>query len=325
MIVAIAAAVLACLAFATAGPRMAALLPPAAAVRLLVPTAVVSAGTGVFVLATVTFTGLGQLSELTNFVAWSPRRLHALTPIPPVASVVAGALLLPIAVWTARATGRSVRALWLAHRTCRHLDNYRRFDDRHDVPVVVVENPEPDAYTLTGFSARVVVTTGLLAALEPEGQRILLAHEHSHRRHRHTWWTLAADLAAAVNPLLRPTARAIRHATERWADEDAAATTDRRRVAATIAHVALLRTRPGPPVPSPAQAAAAATGGQVPRRVEALLRPAPTMRAHHLTALAALILAVLLGAAAVEHTGETLFERAEQPAASQHLAAVAHR
>ena len=74
---------------------------------------------------------------------------------------------------------------------------------------------------------------------------MLIAHEQSHRAHRHTWWTLAADLAAAVNPPLRPTARGVRDATERWADKDAARITDRRLVAATIARVALLHTLPG--------------------------------------------------------------------------------
>ncbi|GIH15967.1 hypothetical protein [Rugosimonospora africana] len=62
--------------------------------------------------------------------------------------------------------------------------------------------------------------------------------------------------------LLRPTARAIREATERWADEDAARDNDRRLVAETIAQVALL----GRDSPAPG-AVARATGGQVPKPV----------------------------------------------------------
>jgi beta-lactamase regulating signal transducer with metallopeptidase domain len=179
---------------------------------------------------------------------------------------------------------------------------------------VVVDSDDLQAFTLPGISGRIVVTTGLLAALDRDGRRVLLAHEQSHRTHRHTWWTLAADLAAAVNPLLRPTAAAVRHATERWADEDAAT------VAATIAQVALLHTHP------PASAAvAAATGGQVPQRVQALLRPPPRIQARHVGVLAALILAVLLGAFAVQRTGETLFEHPKQPAATWNVASAPTR
>jgi Zn-dependent protease with chaperone function len=303
---AVIAALIACLAFAAAGPRLARVLTPAAAVRLLVPAALLAAGAGVFVLGTVTFTWLGQLAEVAEFGHWSPQRLQALNPIPPVASLIAGGLLLPIAVWTISSVARTVQGLWIAQRTCRQLDN------PDGSPIVVMDSTDPDAFTITGVTARTVVTTGILAALDADGRRILLAHERSHRAHRHTWWTLAADLAAAINPLLRPTAHAIRHATERWADEDAAATADRRRVAATIAQVALLRTqRPKP------STTAAATGGSVPQRIQALLRPPPRTRTRYLGVLAALILALLLGALAVAHTGETLFEQAKQPATAR--------
>jgi Zn-dependent protease with chaperone function len=312
---AVIAALVACLAFAVAGGHLARVLPPAAAVRLLVPAALLAAGCGVFALGTVAFPWLAQATEVARFVTWSPQRLHALNPIPPAVGIIAAALLVAAAAWTLCSLGRTVRALWVADRTFRHLDGQR------GSPVVVVDSADLQAFTLPGITGRIVVTTGLLAALDRDGRRVLLAHEQSHRTHRHTWWTLAADLAAAVNPLLRPTAAAIRHATERWADEDAAtAIADRRRVAATIAQVALLRTHP------PASTAvAAATGGQVPQRVQALLRPAPRMRARHLGVLTALVLAVLLGAFAVQRTGETLFEHAKQPAATWHVASAPMR
>jgi hypothetical protein len=115
---------------------------------------------------------------------------------------------------------------------------------------------------------------------------------------------LAADLAAALNPLLRPTAVAVRQATERWADEDAAQMCERRRVAATIAQVALLSMGAGRP------AAAEATGGQVPARVQALLRPPPRLRVRYLAVAHTLVLAVLVGSVAVWHDGESLFEHA---------------
>ena len=290
MNIAVIAALVACLAFVAAGPHLARVLPPPATVRLLVPAALLAAGGGVFTLGTVAFTWLAQATEVARFVTWSPQRLHALNPIPPAVGIAAAALLLAAAAWTLRSLGRTIRALWVAHRTGRHLDDHR------GSPVVVVDSPDLQAFTLPGISGRIVVTTGMLAALDPDGRRVLLAHEQSHRTHRHTWWTLAADLAAAVT------------------------TADRRRVAATIAQVALLRTHP------PASAtAAAATGGQVPQRVQALLRPPPRIQARHVGVLAALVLAVLLGAFAVQRTGETLFEHAKQPAATWNVASAPTR
>jgi Zn-dependent protease with chaperone function len=301
---AVIAALAACLTFAVVGPYLGRTLPPAAAVRLLVPAALLAAGGAVFVVATVAFTLVGQLAEVAEFGRWSPHVLHVLDPIPAPVAVAAGALLLAAAGWTVGNAWRTGRALRMAYRLGRALD------DHSGSPVVVVDNPQPDAFTTPGLRARIVVTTGMLAALDPPGRRVLLAHEQSHRAHRHTWWILAAELAATVNPLLHTTARAVRDATERWADEDAARLSDRRLVAAPIAQVALLGARPA------STTMAAATGGRVPRRVAALLHPPPRLRARHLVVLAAVTLAVLLGAFAVERTGEALFEHARTPAAA---------
>jgi Zn-dependent protease with chaperone function len=306
MNVAVGAALTACLVFAAAGPYLAWVLPPSAAVRLLVPAALLSASCAVFVLATVAFTLIGQLAEVAEYGRWSAHALHVLDPVPAPAAVAACGLLAAAAGWTLRNVWRTGRALMAAQRLCREMDA-----DPAGSHVVVVDDPRPDAFTTPNLRARIVVTTGMLAALDPPGRRVLLAHEQSHRAHRHTWWVLAAELAAAVDPLLRPTARAVRDATERWADEDAARVTDRRLVAATIAQVALLGARP-----TPATAAAAATGGRVPRRVAALLHTPPRLRPWQLFVLIAVTTAVLLGALAVERTGEKLFEHARRPAAT---------
>jgi hypothetical protein len=300
---AVLAALAACVAFAAAGRYLARALPPEAAVRLLVPTAVLSAGCAVFVTGTVAFTLIGQLTEIAEVGRWSAHALHVLDPIPPVLAVAAATLLAIGATWTVGNLWRTGRGLLAAHRLGQHLD------DHNGSPVVVVDSSQPDAFTTPGLRSRIVVTTGMLAALDPPGRQVLLAHEHSHRTHRHTWWILAAELAAAVNPLLRPIASAVRDATERWADEDAARFSDRRLVAATIARVALL----GSNSPAPSMAAAA-SGGRVPGRVAALLRPAPRLYPRHLFILIAVTTAVLVGAFAVERTGEALFEHAKRPA-----------
>jgi beta-lactamase regulating signal transducer with metallopeptidase domain len=119
---------------------------------------------------------------------------------------------------------------------------------------------------------------------------------------------LAAELAAAINPMLRPTTATIAHAVERWADEDAArAVGDRRLVARTLARAALLQHHPSQTAPS---TAVAATGGNVVSRVHALLAPTQTRRTSALAILLALLLATAVAAAAVQHTGESLFEHA---------------
>jgi beta-lactamase regulating signal transducer with metallopeptidase domain len=147
-------------------------------------------------------------------------------------------------------------------------------------------------------------------ALTEAEREIVLAHERSHRLHQHAWWRLAVDLAAAINPLLRPTARAVTHMTERWADEDASRIADRRMVAVTIGRVALLRTH------RPSASTPAATGGQVPQRVRALLDPPPRTRPAHLLAVLLLLAAVACTTLAVERTGEALFENAERASAT---------
>jgi hypothetical protein len=147
--------------------------------------------------------------------------------------------------------------------------------------LVVVDSDRADAFATPGWSGRIVVTTGLLRGLSATERRAVLEHERSHLRHRHAWWLLAADLAAAANPLLRASARTVAHSVERWADEDAAAAVaDRRLVARAVGRAALLRH--ASPAPSPALSA---LGGQVPDRVRALLAPPPRRHPGYLAVL----------------------------------------
>ena len=67
----------------------------------------------------------------------------------------------------------------------------------------------------------------MLRSLDGAQRRALLAHERSHPRHRHHLHHTACQFAAAVNPLLRRLPAAVELATERWADEDAAAASSR--------------------------------------------------------------------------------------------------
>ena len=118
-------------------------------------------------------------------------------------------------------------------------------------------------------------------------------------------------------PAARPTVRAVAQAVERWADEDAAsALADRTLAARTLARTALLmhqRTR------GLSGTALGVLNADVPARVRALLAPPPRRRPTVAAALAALALACTLGAAAVQHSGERLFEHAGAAMSPPHL------
>src|SRR6202012_3554843 len=98
-------------------------------------------------------------------------------------------------------------------------------------------------------------------------------HETAPLRHRHHLYVHLAHLAAAANPLLRPAARAVGDAAERWADEvDAAEVGGRSLAARAVARAALAQHRS-------ALATLGAADGDVPGRVRALLiAPSATSR-----------------------------------------------
>jgi hypothetical protein len=107
---------------------------------------------------------------------------------------------------------------------------------------------------------------------------------------------------------------------ERWADEDAARDVgDRDVVARTIARTALLQHAAYQPERA---ATAAATGGDVPRRVRALLAPPPRQHPLALAALAGLLVAGVLATVAVERSGDRLFDQAS--ARPHHTAVALH-
>jgi Zn-dependent protease with chaperone function len=206
----------------------------------------------------------------------------------------------------------------IVHRVRCLVAVYRTYHGQQSAgSVIVIDSNRVDAFATPAPAGRVVVTSALLRALNPTERRAVLAHEHSHLAHRHVWWAMSADLAAAVNPLLRPTATAVGHAIERWADEDAATVVgDRHLVARTIARAALLRHdahgRADALLP-------AATGADVPLRVRALLAPPPRRRPLALAALAVLLAAGTLATVAVERSGDQLFDHALlRPAHSSH-------
>lgn len=115
----------------------------------------------------------------------------------------------------------------------------------------------------------------MLAGLNAGERRALFAHEQAHLAPRHHRFLLAVQLTARANPFLRPLRTAVVCSTERWADEVAAQVVGSRRTVARAVGKSALISR-GSAVPTLAHFADAA--GPVPRRVAALLGPAPSLR-----------------------------------------------
>jgi beta-lactamase regulating signal transducer with metallopeptidase domain len=184
--------------------------------------------------------------------------------------------------------------------------------------LVVVQDDEPDAYALPGLGGRVVVSTGMLRALPAGERRVLLAHEAAHLAHHHHLWVQTADVASAANPLLRPAARAVQVAVERWADEVAADEVgDRALAARALARAGLARSA-GRGRRRGLSVALAGTDSAVADRARALLAgPPPRRRA---LAGAVAVTAVTLSAAVLVASMDTeaRFEAAESAYVATH-------
>lgn len=135
---------------------------------------------------------------------------------------------------------------------------------------VVVESTEPDAFAVASGGGAVVVTTALVEMLSDTELQTVIEHERGHLRFRHSAWTQMVEIAARLNPLLRPVVGHVRHAAERHADEHAAALHNRRAAMSALARTALLRAHV-----ERNTTALSSTGGDVVRRVRALTEPAP--------------------------------------------------
>jgi Zn-dependent protease with chaperone function len=67
----------------------------------------------------------------------------------------------------------------------------------------VLDHPVPVAYCLPGLRSRLVLSAGVLDALEPAGVRAVLAHERAHLRERHDLVVLPFVAWGATAPFVR--------------------------------------------------------------------------------------------------------------------------
>ncbi|GGX02350.1 M56 family metallopeptidase [Streptomyces lomondensis] len=245
-------------------------LHPRTATRLLTVLAAVLALCSTVCLGLVMVVGTAQLPGNPLPDGWSDPEVRAAVPYDEVVGKAAIPALCAVVVACARALWRHARVRRRAHRALAGLPG---------TEVAVLPDAVPYAYALPGGGrggrrGRVVVTTALLDRLGPAERRALFAHERAHLAARHDRFLLAVQLAARANPFLRPLRTAVAYTAERWADEEAARAVGSRRTVARAIGTAALVSR-GTPVPTLAGLAAP---GPVPRRVAALLGPAPAVR-----------------------------------------------
>ncbi|WP_405821797.1 M56 family metallopeptidase [Streptomyces sp. NBC_00838] len=243
-------------------------LHPRLATRFLTALAVVLAVCSTLCLGLLVVVGTAQLPGNPLPDGWSDAEVRDAVPYDEVAGKVAIAALVAVAAACAATASRHRRVRRRAWSALEGMPGRR---------LVVLPDEAPYAYALPGGgrgrdrAGRVVVSSALLDCLNSTERTALFAHERAHLTGRHHRSLLAVRLAARANPLLRPLQAAVAYTTERWADEEAARTTGSRTLVARAIGKAALVSH-GAPSPTLAGIAGA---GPVPRRVAALLAPAP--------------------------------------------------
>ncbi|MEW1688700.1 M56 family metallopeptidase [Streptomyces sp. NPDC091265] len=280
-----------------AAGRLADVLSPVRAARLLAATGAGLALCTVLALALLVVPGAGRLPA----VAAAGEFVHPLAAAEPAIAAPLAAVALTLLVGCAAAVAGAVRGHWLRlHRSVRQ-------DPGDGSELVVLRDGHPDAYALPGrpgSPGRIVVTTGMLHALDPVERDALLAHERAHLAGRHHLYLAAAELSARCHPALRALRAPMGYALERCADEAAAHAVGDRRVAARAIGRAALAARAAGEASRPRPAAALpVTAGPVPRRVAALLgRSAARPRIGRAAAVTLLACLVVSGAASLDAT-----------------------
>ncbi|KNE82153.1 MULTISPECIES: M56 family metallopeptidase [Streptomyces] len=240
-------------------------LHPRAATWLLTVAAVVLAVCSTLCLALLMVVGTAQLPGNPLPDGWSDPEVREAVPY----DEVAGKAAIPALIGVLFSCGRAAR-----HHHRLRLRASRALAGLPPRSVAVLPDDVPYAYALPGRRDRIVTTTGMLRGLTGPERRALFAHERAHLAGRHHRFLLAVQLAGRANPFLRPLRTAVAYTTERWADEEAAARIGDRRLVARAVGKAALASHGAPG----ATLASFAAPGPVPRRVAALLGPAPVVR-----------------------------------------------
>lgn len=229
---------------------------PAVATRIATAFVVLSAVAVVWSLLLVTLATTIEIHGIAERISWCHDYFRAHSDRPSLVGALSAIFLASSVVAGARVARR--------HR------RFRAHDSNGGIAVVL--SPNPTAFALPGRPGQIVVSRSMLQLLDGDERRALLAHERAHLDLHHHRYLRAAELAAALLPILRPLVDRVRITTERWADEEAATETgDRHLVARALARAALAQ-----PTAHFGLLGISDTG--VIERVEALLEPPPARR-----------------------------------------------
>jgi len=202
---------------------------------------VVLAGSNVAALGLLAWPLAARLPMVAHLGGWQPGAVNHGVPVSLTISIFASLALVAVAVLVVRQALRFREGLVAI--SGMHADLVPPTGVA-GVAVAVVEDPRPSAHALPGTLSRpgvVVVSTGLLNALDGEERAAMLAHEYAHLTHGHRRFVVIVGLAAAMNPVLWLCPGDVAFALERWADEDAASCTSRTVTARALAKAALAK------------------------------------------------------------------------------------
>jgi Zn-dependent protease with chaperone function len=219
------------LASSVADPR-----PDRTAVFLTI-TAIVVALATTMTLSMLAWPLVARIGFVAHLGGWQPDAVGRVVTIPTAVSMIA---IIALLVLLARATRLGVG---LAGEVARLVGAHRALASSAGT-VVLVDDPRPVAHaapSLTRAGGKTLVSAALVDLLDDDEYEAVLAHERAHLDHHHHLFAVTVDLAAALNPLLRPIARRTRFELERSADEHAASQTSRRAAARALAKIALAR------------------------------------------------------------------------------------
>ncbi|MEV7179648.1 M56 family metallopeptidase [Kitasatospora sp. NPDC093679] len=293
------------------------LTPRWAALAVTCCTALLAAGTAVG-LSVLLLAGLLHLPWLAAAgrlpLAWLAATSPAAVPV----AAAAGLLLAAVVTAAGRALAAQRAQLAAARRAVAGL----AVEDG----TVVVPDASAEAFALPGRPGLVVVTSGMLTALDARERHVLIAHERAHLTGRHHLFSRAVQVAGAVHPALRALRAPLDLHLERWADEEAARAVGDRPLAARAVARGALAAASGRRAPRGAALPAAHTG-PVPVRVAALLAPAPRGPRGRLLHLVVAGLLAVVGTTAATGLGSAydLHEYVEQGQATTSPAAPADR
>jgi hypothetical protein len=292
-------------------PGLARRLPPATAARLLASGAVVAAAATCVSLGLLVATLAGELPAAAALAGVRSGELAASNPVPAPVAALAAAVSCVLVVNGVRIAAARIRAVFGARALCRDVGGGRGR--------LVVVDDDIETVAVPADGGRILASRARLAALPPAERRALLMHESAHLEHRHHLYRLATDLAVAVDPLQLRVRGAVLYATERWADESAAAGVGDRAVVARVLAREGLRAATSPARPRWAPVAMGSGGSRVVPRVRALLEPAPRQRPVLVLAAAGLVAVAVVAALHARADDDAWFDRAAHAGPGVHL------